>query len=547
MAHARLTSLAIACLLTLVGTAFFFLMGAQIRSEARSQWLRNARQDVARASDTIYSSVEQSLAILRAYAGLFEGSREVDTQGFAETAGLTQGWDAEIPYDALAYAPRVTRDERAGWESRIGTAFTTIGPDTRTAPLGYESFPVFLLMQEDGHLERGNDLVTIPEFQTVVSSAFRLPDQVILGPTIRNEDGDLHALAGIAAPNGESRGVLVALLTFTDLLAPHLNRQVPNGLELRFAERDSEGRASTAYRPIIGELTPPAGVVSTIPIRMTHGQARWELYWDVMASYDGGPNFERARSVEYGGTILSVIASAILLILLLQNIRVRELVRKRTLELETSEARLSAILENAPAEIYLKDTEGRYVLINRQYEKFRGVTNSEVRGKLPTEVHERKDFAETSRAFDLAVLRDGVIREQENEIWVDGQRRTLHMIKFPIRDERGKTTGLGAIALDVSDQKNAERRMLASMDEARLANRAKSEFLANMSHELRTPLNAIIGFSQIIQQDTFNIGGGAKYREYAGDIHHPHPQTGRQRRRRRRAIAGPRGTAANLC
>lgn len=35
------------------------------------------------------------------------------------------------------------------------------------------------------------------------------------------------------------------------------------------------------------------------------------------------------------------------------------------------------------------------------------------------------------------------------------------------------------------------------------ANRAKSCFLANMSHELRTPLNAVIGFSQVLEDETF--------------------------------------------
>ncbi|MEB3182342.1 MAG: response regulator [Nostocaceae cyanobacterium] len=36
------------------------------------------------------------------------------------------------------------------------------------------------------------------------------------------------------------------------------------------------------------------------------------------------------------------------------------------------------------------------------------------------------------------------------------------------------------------------------------ANQAKSEFLANMSHELRTPLNSILGFSQILERESFN-------------------------------------------
>ena len=53
---------------------------------------------------------------------------------------------------------------------------------------------------------------------------------------------------------------------------------------------------------------------------------------------------------------------------------------------------------------------------------------------------------------------------------------------------------------------------------AEMANRAKAEFLANMSHELRTPLNAIIGFSQMMEAQTFGPMGSEKYREYCTDI-----------------------------
>ena len=40
-------------------------------------------------------------------------------------------------------------------------------------------------------------------------------------------------------------------------------------------------------------------------------------------------------------------------------------------------------------------------------------------------------------------------------------------------------------------------------EELETVSRHKSEFLANMSHELRTPLNAIIGFSELLQQQSF--------------------------------------------
>jgi len=55
--------------------------------------------------------------------------------------------------------------------------------------------------------------------------------------------------------------------------------------------------------------------------------------------------------------------------------------------------------------------------------------------------------------------------------------------------------------------------------EAEAANLAKADFLANMSHELRTPLNAIIGFSQMMESQTFGPLGCDKYREYSAHIH----------------------------
>src|SRR5262245_30482913 len=39
-----------------------------------------------------------------------------------------------------------------------------------------------------------------------------------------------------------------------------------------------------------------------------------------------------------------------------------------------------------------------------------------------------------------------------------------------------------------------------------VADRHKSEFLANMSHELRTPLNAIIGYSEMLQEESQDLG-----------------------------------------
>lgn len=78
--------------------------------------------------------------------------------------------------------------------------------------------------------------------------------------------------------------------------------------------------------------------------------------------------------------------------------------------------------------------------------------------------------------------------------------------------------GAVAVTRDVSDRKKQERALLDARDAAESASRAKSRFLANMSHELRTPLNAIIGFSEMINTQTYGPIAEPRYVEYAGIV-----------------------------
>ena len=309
-------------------------------------WLNDARAEALRISGFINSSVTQTLSSLRSYSALFYGSSNVSAQEFSTAAKFVQSWDAEIPIDSLAYAQRVTRRERAMFEAQLGMPLRVFGSE-RAAPKRYESFGVVFLGLEEEHFRRGDDLMTVPEMRSVVATAYRAPDNVILGPMFRIHDGHLHALAGYSVANGSRDGVVVALLNFGALLEPLVTRQTASGLSLRLIERDNEGRAYSVLNPVIGGLEPAAETVATFPVRMSFGQARWELDWDVMPWYKGGPQHQGALGVEWGGGIASLVIGLALFLLADQHTRVRRLVEKKTAELHNRQQDLVSAKEQA--------------------------------------------------------------------------------------------------------------------------------------------------------------------------------------------------------
>jgi len=62
---------------------------------------------------------------------------------------------------------------------------------------------------------------------------------------------------------------------------------------------------------------------------------------------------------------------------------------------------------------------------------------------------------------------------------------------------------LALFSRDITKQMQADLELRKAKEAAESADVAKSSFLAQMSHELRTPLNAIIGFSEILEDQTF--------------------------------------------
>jgi PAS domain S-box-containing protein len=174
-------------------------------------------------------------------------------------------------------------------------------------------------------------------------------------------------------------------------------------------------------------------------------------------------------------------------------------------------ARLQGILDHTPATVSMRDPDGRYLLVNRQWEAVLGVSAEDVIGRTAAEVFPPEMAADIT-ALHRRVLDTGEAFEHERQSQGPDGVRTLQVIEFPVRDEDGSMYATGAVAADVTERKRA---LAQAVD----ASRAKSEFLANMSHEIRTPLNGVIGMLELLK-DTGLSPEQAEYvrtAEFSGD------------------------------
>ncbi len=58
---------------------------------------------------------------------------------------------------------------------------------------------------------------------------------------------------------------------------------------------------------------------------------------------------------------------------------------------------------------------------------------------------------------------------------------------------------------NISEKKKQEEELISAKEKAEQSDDIKTSFLHNMQHEIRTPLNAIMGFTQLLQQQNFDI------------------------------------------
>jgi len=162
---------------------------------------------------------------------------------------------------------------------------------------------------------------------------------------------------------------------------------------------------------------------------------------------------------------------------------------------------LQAVIEATPDAIFVKDLEGRYVLVNEAFARFIGKSQPDIVGKNDLELYPEAD----ARAFveaDRQVIATGKHQAFEGvATGQDGQPQTYLVSKGPYRDKDGRILGVYGISHDITELREAHETLERTQEALFRSQKmeAVGQLTGGLAHDFNNILAIILGNVELLQ------------------------------------------------
>lgn len=174
--------------------------------------------------------------------------------------------------------------------------------------------------------------------------------------------------------------------------------------------------------------------------------------------------------------------------------------------IKQTEIRFQSIINNSETAIYQKDLEGRYIIVNRQFEKLFNIDRSEVNGLKDKDIFPAETAVELQKN-DRQVLQMAKPVLFEERISYKGTQRYYVSVKFPLVDSGGEIYSVCGISTDITDRKRTEKALAESEEKFRLTFQTSPDSinLNRVSDGMYVEINE--GFTKIMEYGRADIIG----------------------------------------
>ena len=220
--------------------------------------------------------------------------------------------------------------------------------------------------------------------------------------------------------------------------------------------------------------------------------------------------------------------------------KLNERFQKNMYELQASEERFKTIVKTVPDILYRLDPDGNIVFVNEAVKSL-GYSPKDLFGLhfstliLPTDLEsvissnvlpdysgkitgdkaapklfdERRTGERMTLGLEVRLVPKGGASVGLGLSGAAGREQIACEVNssglYAINPNAGKKILVGTVGVlrDITLRKQTDEELQKAKISAETATRSKGHFLASMSHELRSPLNSIIGFSEVLEDQTF--------------------------------------------
>lgn len=145
----------------------------------------------------------------------------------------------------------------------------------------------------------------------------------------------------------------------------------------------------------------------------------------------------------------------------LHDLTIRRIENAIRLKRSTTFYEIESMLRELPSNIFLKDSEGRYVFATHYWHHLDtgGDPNWTIRGKTDLEIRKDRENALKAMEADKEIIRTGKGTSYVIEINTDGIQEFMELIKRPVRDADGNIVGIIALINDVTETELLKREL----------------------------------------------------------------------------------------
>lgn len=254
--------------------------------------------------------------------------------------------------------------------------------------------------------------------------------------------------------------------------------------------------------------TTPEELLGTPVIERVHPDQRaliWERMKRLYENNEAAPLLEEVY-LQLDGTHIDVEVAAVPFrftgrdggLVFVRNITKR---KQAETDLQQYQLLLEGIFENTTSVIFVKDIEGRYLLVNQRYSDLLHLNNADILGKTDRELFPA-DVAEKLQQADKQVLAENKALEFEEQVPQDDGIHSYIAVKFPLADEHGKNYAICGIATDITER-------IAAEAQVRQLNQTLEQRVLERTQELNSKelaLRTALAFNEsILQSSTIGI------------------------------------------